>query len=101
MKRGGPDGDLLDGVTVDDLDPRLRRQFGIPGAVDGAVVTEVDPESPAARAGLQPGDIIMEINRRPVANADEAVELSKGLAGGRVLLRVWSRGGSRFIVVGR
>jgi serine protease Do len=99
-QRGSGGDELLDGITVDDLDNRTRRQFGIPNAIDGAVVTEVDPASAAARAGLQPGDVIMEINRRPVATADEAVEMSRGLAGGRVLLRVFGRGGSRFLVIG-
>jgi serine protease Do len=100
MRRGGGGDELLDGVTVDDLDNRTRRQFGIPDAVDGVVVTEVAPESAAARAGLQPGDVIMEINRRPVTTADQAVEMSRGVVGGRVLLRVFGRGGSRFLVIG-
>jgi len=101
MNRGGGGGDaLLDGVTIDDLDLNTRRQFGLPNAVTGVVVIEVDPGCPAARAGLQAGDVIIEINRRPVANADEAVALSKELNRGRVLLRIWSRGVSRFLVVG-
>jgi serine protease Do len=100
MKRGGGD-ELLDGVTVDDLDNRARRQFGLPNALDGAVVTEVGPSSPAARAGLQPGDVIVEINRRRASNADEAVRMSEGLEGDRVLLRVWSRGGSRYLVISK
>lgn len=99
MKHGGGGEDLLDGVTVDDLDSRMRSQFSIPNAVAGAVVTEVAPASPAARAGLQPGDVIMEINRHAVSSADEAVNLSRDTKGDRVLLRVWSRGGSRFLVI--
>lgn len=102
MKRGGGgDSDLLDGVIVDDLDLRTQRQFGIPSGLSGALVTQVEPSSPSARAGLQPGDVILEINRHPVTNADHAVELSKEAGGERVLLRVWSRGGSRYLVVTR
>jgi serine protease Do len=89
----------LDGVTVDDLDARTRRQFNIPNGVDGALVANVEQNSPAAAAGLRPGDVIVEINRRPVTSADEAVRLSKGLEGDTVLLRVWSQGGSRYVVV--
>lgn len=101
MKRGGGDGNsLLEGITVEDADPNIRRQFGFPNGLEGAVVTNVSPTSPAARAGLQPGDVIMEINRRPVSGADEAVDLSRNLEGDRVLLRVWSRGGSRYLVIG-
>ena len=99
--RAKGDNDLLDGVTIDDLDLRTRRQFGIPNAVDGPVVVRIDPASPAARSGLQAGDVIMEINRRAVATADEAVEASRHIEGDRVLLRVWSRGGVRFLVVRR
>jgi serine protease Do len=95
----GAGGDVLDGVTVDDLDARTRRQFNIPSGVEGAVVVNVDQNSPSAAAGLRPGDVIVEINRRPVTSADEAVRLSKGLEGDTVLLRVWSQGGSRYVVV--
>jgi serine protease Do len=97
--RGQPKEDVLDGVTVGDLDARTRRQFGLPAEARGALVTEVDPGSPAYAAGLRAGDIILEINRRPVQSADEAVELSERIEAGRVLLRVWSNGGSRYLVV--
>lgn len=95
----GGDQDILDGVTVDDLNGRTRRQFGIPNTVNGAVVTNVDPDSAAASAGLQPGDVIMAINRHPVSSADQAAELAKAITGGRVLLHVFGRGGSRFLVI--
>lgn len=95
----GSSGDVLDGVTVDDLDGRTRRQFNIPNSVEGALVVNVDPDSPAAAAGLRPGDVIVEINRRPVANADDAIQMSRRIDGDTVLLRVWSQGGSRYLVV--
>jgi len=91
--------DLLDGVTVDDLTPEARRQFEIPAGVRGAVVVEVDPNSPPAEAGLRPGDVIQEIDRQPVKNAEEAVAMSDLKGAKSVLLRVWSRGGSRFVIV--
>jgi serine protease Do len=93
-------GDPLDGVEVTDLDASARRQLNIPNQVrGGALVVNVDPGSPAAAAGLQPGDVILEINRKPVASADEAIELSQQVKDERVLLRVWSRGGSHYILV--
>lgn len=91
--------DLLDGVTVDDLDARARSQFDIPGNVRGALVVDVEQGCPAAEAGLRPGDVILEINRQRVTSADEAVQLSEEVKGDRVLLRVYSGGGSHYIVI--
>ena len=97
--RRGPQADPLDGVVVDDLTPRNRQMFGIPSHVRGALVVEVDPESPAAQQGLRPGDVILEINRRRVTNADEAVRESERTRESTVLLRVWNGGVSRYIVI--
>lgn len=97
--RRGTRADPLDGVTVEDLDARARRQFNLPNYLRGAVVTEVNPGSAAAGAGMRPGDVIVEINRQNVTSADEAVELSEKIKGDRVLLRVWSNGGSRYVVL--
>jgi len=66
--------------------------------VRGAVVTNVDEDAPAYRAELRAGDVVLEIDRKPVRNADDAVKLSKDLKSS-VLLRVWSKGGSRYLVV--
>jgi serine protease Do len=67
--------------------------------VKGALVTGVDQDSAAFEAGLREGDVIQEINRKPVKNAEEAVAASEGLKDGKILLRVWSNGGSHFIAV--
>ncbi|MGC8743474.1 MAG: DegQ family serine endoprotease [Verrucomicrobiia bacterium] len=104
-KAGGPGGlrrggaDPLDGVEVADLDARSRRQFDIPNYVRGALVVNVDPDSPAAAAELRPGDVILEINRKRVETADEAIEASRQVKSSRVLLRVWSKGGSHYVVI--
>ncbi len=95
--------DALDGVEVTDIDPQVRRQLNIPANIRGAVVTNVDPASAAAE-GLRPGDVILDINRQPVKNAEDAIRLSKGLKDDRVLLRVWSGGmggpgGTRYVVI--
>ena len=93
------DEGTLNGVGVTDLDNRARQQFNIPAGVRGAVITEVEPDSPAAEAGLRPGDVIQEINRKPVRNAEEAVAMTEKTDTKRSLLRVWRDGGSRFVVV--
>ena len=58
------------GVSVQDLTPDLAAAFGMEKQ-QGAVVTSVAPESPAAKAGLQPGDVIIEINKKPVRNGGD------------------------------
>ena len=71
---------------------------GVDGAND-PVVTDVDESSVAREAGLKPGDVILEINRQPVKNADDAVRLTERPKDKTTLLRIWSNGGSRYVVV--
>jgi serine protease Do len=109
-RRGGAPGnqpgnmDALDGVEVADIDRTARRRFAIPPNVQGALVVNVDENSSAAEAGLRPGDVLLEIGRQPVQNAEGAVALSEKAKSDQVLLLVWSQGpsgqnGTRYIVV--
>src|ERR1051326_913176 len=95
----GNDTGTLNGVGVSDLNQQYRNEFNIPKNIKGAVVTQVEPGSAAAEAGLKPGDVIEDINRHPVNSADEAVRLTENTKSKRTLLRVWANGGSRYIVV--
>ena len=106
--RAGPEKktDALDGVQVTDLDRATRRQSGIPQNIQGALVTEVDPSSKAAEAEVRAGDVILEIERKKVANAQEAIDASDKLKADQpILLRLWSaprNGGpglTRYVVV--
>jgi serine protease Do len=97
------DPDVLDGVTVADLDPELRKQFEIPDSVrSGVVVTKIDADSPSAEAGIRIGDVILEVNRVGVGTSKQAVELSEKLKKEKkVMLRVSTKGTPRFVVVER
>jgi serine protease Do len=95
----GTDTGTLNGVGVADLDPQTRSQLNIPHNVNGAMITQVDPASPSADAGLKPGQVIEEINHQTVKNADDAVKLTDHSGAKRTLLRVWGDGGSHYIVV--
>lgn len=95
-----PDPDVLDGVTVADLDDASRQEFKVPAGIKGALVTAVERDSIAASVGIRPGDVIQEVKRRPISSADEAVKLSEELKKEKqVLLRVYTRGGSRLVIL--
>jgi serine protease Do len=93
------DTGTLNGVTVGDLDPQARQQFNIPKDVKGALIEQVDPTSASAQAGLQPGQVIESINRHPVTDADQAVQLTEHPQSKKTLVRVWASGGSHYVVV--
>lgn len=71
MKQDGP----FAGVAVQDLNGRLAQQLGIAEEVSGVVVMEVTPGSKAERAGLAQGDVISEINRKPVRSEKDFVQV--------------------------
>ncbi len=74
------------GASVQDLTPEIAQELGLKKS-GGVVVAQVEPGSPAAEAGLQSGDVIREVNRKPVKNADEfAQKLEK--AQGTFLLSI-------------
>jgi len=62
-------GDRL-GLVVQNLTPQIAEHFGYEGQ-SGVVVRGVRPRSPAARRGLKAGDLIQEVNQRPVGNTEE------------------------------
>jgi serine protease Do len=87
------------GITVQPLTPELARRLDAqPG--EGLVVVDVDPDGPAARAGVREGDVILEINRERVkAPADVQKVLGKLKEGDMALLRVKRGGGAVFVAV--
>jgi serine protease Do len=90
---------VLNGVNVGDITPQLRDELKLPARIKGVVITEIDPDSPAARQGLREGDLVLEMNRKPVTNADEAVKLSEQIAGPKVLLLIWRNGRTSYLVI--
>jgi serine protease Do len=99
LSDAGDDKGVLNGVAVGELDPAARRQLNIPARIKGALITDVDSDSASARAGLKPGDVILEINHQPVHSADDAVKLSEDASNKKTLLRLWSNGGTIYAVV--
>jgi serine protease Do len=88
------------GLGLTDMTPELREQLQASSDLHGAVVEQVQPGSPADNAGLQRGDVIVEVNRHPVQNAaDVQTALSSIPKGQDALVLVWSGGGSTFRVL--
>jgi len=80
------------GVSLEPLTPALASQLGATRGTQGLVVQSVDPAGAAADAGIQPGDIIEQINRQPVRSVDD-VRSALGKSGSRPALILISRKG--------
>jgi serine protease Do len=92
-------GAALAGVQVQDLDESVRQQLGLPAGTAGVVIANVDPNSAAATAGLQQGDVIEEVNHHAVHNTDEFQHAVAGMANQSVLLLINRGGVTHFVVV--
>ena len=85
------------GLTLENVSPAMQRRLRLPAGQSGAVITDVDPDGPAA-GGLRQGDVILSVNGRSIASAVDAQrELQKIQAGHLAQLRVW-RGDSEIFV---
>jgi len=88
------------GLAVDDLSSDARQQLNVPSDVHGAAVADVRPGSPAEDAGLQPGDVVVEVNRKPVASAEQFANAVHSTPTGKdILLLVWSKGNASYRVI--
>ena len=78
------------GMQLEAVSPEVARQLELPRGRGGAVVADVDRGSVAAHAGVQPNDVIVEVNRQPVANVSQVTRALQSATTGRpVFLVVW------------
>jgi len=85
------------GLAVANLTDDARQQINAPDSLKGVVIQNVRPGSPAEDAGLQPGDVILQVNRKPAASASEFVNQIHAVPQGKaVLLLVWSHGNAGY-----
>ena len=85
-------------MSVDSLTPEVAEQLGLSGR-QGVVVTDVEAESMAAKAGLEAGDLIMKVGNVIVAKPQEFIAAVKAAGDKGALLLVRSKEGSRFIAL--
>jgi serine protease Do len=97
----GPVGKQI-GITVQNITPEIGRALGLKNA-SGAVITQVESGSPAADAGLQRGDVIKEVDRKTIKNANECIQnielAKKGNDSSSILLLIQRNENSLYIAV--
>jgi len=85
------------GISLQELTDELAKRFGYEGE-EGVLVANVKSGSPGYEAGIQPGDLITDVERKPVSSIDQFKERVKGLKGD-VLLHLRRGKGALFVVV--
>jgi serine protease Do len=86
------------GMELLQLDPQLRKELKVPKDLNGVVVGQVANGSPAGELGIQPGDVIVSVDQKPVTTPENAAtQLKEAAAQGNVLLLLNRHGMSQFV----
>ncbi|MGE0102033.1 MAG: DegQ family serine endoprotease [Blastocatellales bacterium] len=89
----------INGLSVENLTPQLARQLKLPADAKGVLVTDIDRNSIAAEAGLQPGDVIQSVNRQNISSVADFRRIAAAAHGQPLLLLVNREGRTSFIVL--
>lgn len=102
-EKGAPGGasvsEVLPGVTIQNLTAGTRERYEVPGDITGVIITKLDPQSRAAAMGVEEGDVITQVNRKPVKAVGEANALARE-SSKTVLLKIWRKGDTMLFMVG-
>jgi serine protease Do len=107
-RRAGGSPDTVDrqppetsfGMTLEQITPEIARKMDLPSNTGGAIVSDVDRNSPAANAGIAPGDVIVEVNRHKVNNVSQVTrELQTVQTGQPAFILVWRDGNNVFVTM--
>ena len=91
---------VFGGVAVTNISDDIRTTLNLPKEIQGAVIADIDAESPAAKSGLREGDVIQEVNKQPVKSAKDLLVISKKLKpNDKILMRVYSQGRSGYVAL--
>ncbi|MGA8878574.1 MAG: PDZ domain-containing protein, partial [Candidatus Korobacteraceae bacterium] len=88
------------GVGIADLTPEVREQLNAPDDLHGALIERVQPGSPSDDAGLQPGEVIVGVNRHETKSAADVQKALSSIPKGQdALVLIWANGGNTFRVL--
>ncbi|MGD9904491.1 MAG: Do family serine endopeptidase [Vicinamibacterales bacterium] len=88
------------GMTVTALTSDMARRLRLPSGTEGVVISDVEAGSPAQRAGLTRGDVLLQVNRRPVTSVSEAArELGRVASGSTAFMLILRNGQESFVTV--
>jgi serine protease Do len=87
------------GVTIGAVSREVAEAIGL-GKPQGALVTAVDPEGPAAKAGVEAGDVVLRFDGRPIDSQSDLPRIVGGTRpGSKVTMNVWRKGSARDLQV--
>ena len=87
-------------MAVTNTSDDIRTALNLPKEIQGAVIADIDAESPAAKAGLREGDVIEDVNKQPVKRAKDLLAITKKLKPNeKILIRVYSQGRSGYVAL--
>ena len=88
------------GMSLSNITPDVARRLRLDDDARGAVVVDVEPQSPAQRAGIMAGDVITRVGRTAINNVTDASrELGRVPSGGTAILRVQRNGQDTAVVI--
>jgi len=96
---GGTDDKTALGVAVAPLTPEAASRAGVPSDLGGLIVQGVNPDGRAAAAGIRAGDVIVEVNRKPISTVEELRAAVSGASDRPLLVLVNRAGNSLFLSV--
>ncbi len=89
------------GMTIEGLTPNLARRLNLPSGSGGVVVSDVDPGGAAATGGINPGDVILQVNGQPVSSVAQVSKALDAIPVGRTARIVVSRDGQESLLLVR
>ncbi len=93
------DGDSLQGMQVEPLTPVLRQQLHLNSDSTGVVISQLDPNSAAATSGLREGDVVEEVNHKPINSVNDFEHAIQSAGDQPTLLRINRDGTGLFIAI--